>query len=95
MLNRFPVSGDQIKKELRQNGLLKGGLRKLIGWILDALESSKDCGQFYVYDILSILLIDSFLMLFYSHFSKNLRPDYIFSFVLTYIFVFDFKLQDV
>ena len=37
------------KFKLRKKGLLKSCLRYLIGWIIKASESAKDCGQFHVF----------------------------------------------
>ena len=46
----FQLSSEQNKKlKLKENWLLKGGLKKFMGWIAEVSESAKDCGQFHVF----------------------------------------------
>ena len=42
------VSCDKKKLKLRKNLQLKIGPKKLVGWIVKALETAKECRQFHV-----------------------------------------------
>ena len=71
------MSCDKNKKIKVTKGLLyKNGLRYLIGLIVEASESAKDCGQFHVFGT----CLKYFLRVFRGHvaviFFKNLRPYY-------------------
>ena len=46
----LPVSCDKNKKiKLNENLLSKGVLKNKVGWIVEASEAAKDCGQFHVF----------------------------------------------
>ena len=63
------------KSKLRKSCLLKSGLRYLIGWIIKASESAKDCGRFQVFGIFLLCFLSVFRGLF-SEFSSRVW-DYI------------------
>ena len=56
------VSCDQKKLKIKKNGLLKSGLKKLVGWIVEASETAKECKQFpvFFYYFLAIFFFGSF-----------------------------------
>ena len=76
-----------LKLKVMNNIHLKSGLRYLVGLIVEASESVKDCGQFHLFGT----FLQYFFRVFIGHiavFFKNLRQYYLNRFFVNLIFGF-------